>query len=370
MRRHNIEDFLFKFLSEKQKLSTKIIIHTSFWILVTLLNWELLYGNFPNIGTGEIVYFITIVLCNIPIFYILTNQINGLNFKSLFYSTISFLIIYPAFTYYALELALHVDPDAFYVNRWYSFIGHLSFHKVFFHRVLFAHSFGTSMVFLFIPFFARLIPEVFIRAFQKKQLEEENLKLELNFLRAQINPHFLFNTLNNIYGLVLDKEVAASSILKLSNLMRYSLYETGNESVSLKREIDFIEEYIDLERLRINAKKQITFEVKGNPGQLHIKPLILISFIENAIKHGLNKTNQKAWVNISIDIKKDQLKFSCSNSLANRNEVKDDPNDGIGIKNTVKRLEHYYPNSYSLSMVENDQCYTVNLELNLKMPKS
>lgn len=184
---------------------------------------------------------------------------------------------------------------------------------------------------------------------------------ELSFLKAQINPHFLFNTLNNIYTLaVTDSEHTADSIMKLSNIMRYVTDEVSEDFVLLQNEIDCIENYIDLQRLRIGKTTEIEYSVTGNTSNKVVAPLIFMTFIENIFKYGISKQDHSKLI-IRINILSDHINLFCQNSIYNT--VTADSRKGIGIQNTRQRLEHLYPGKQVLKIDSADNLYTVDLTL-------
>lgn len=199
---------------------------------------------------------------------------------------------------------------------------------------------------------------------EKRMLENANLNAEVNFLKSQINPHFLFNTLNGIYSQAHNKsENTEYSILKLSELLRYVLYESGGEKVALEKDIQYINNYIDLQRLRISSKVTINYIVQGSQQGFSIAPLLLISFIENAFKHGISYS-QASTVNIEIEIFEKTLTLKVSNPV-----VKNDTfttSGGLGLKNVKRRLELLYYGKYSLDIHHTDNLYFVYLKLDLK----
>jgi LytS/YehU family sensor histidine kinase len=198
---------------------------------------------------------------------------------------------------------------------------------------------------------------------QKNQVLLEKTETELQFLKNQINPHFFFNTLNNIYGLSYNaRPQAPEAILKLSNAMRYIIYETQSDQVPLSKELDFINNYLELERLRLVHTKNIHLNAQISPSTYKIAPLILLPFIENCFKHGDIVTNPEGIVEINIWIENERLYFSCVNSF---DKTVQKPIGGIGNNNVTKRLELIYKDNYKLeSQVENKQYY-VFLELPL-----
>lgn len=200
-------------------------------------------------------------------------------------------------------------------------------------------------------------------------LQKEQLETELRFLRAQISPHFFFNTLNNIYSLSLEKsDRAPETIIKLSDLMRYVLYETGNKNQCLKKELDFMENYLDLERIRYNDKLELNFEVTGEPQGKKIAPLLLVQFIENAFKHGANRSIGKVIIDISARIEDKFIYFRVSNTKP-PSEMPPAPKNkgGIGLSNVEKRLKlRYREEDYRLDTFVGEENYTVNLKLKLR----
>ncbi|WP_169409418.1 sensor histidine kinase [Dyadobacter beijingensis] len=197
------------------------------------------------------------------------------------------------------------------------------------------------------------------------KLQRNNLSLELDFLRSQLNPHFLFNSLNNIYSMVEEtNELAGNTILKLADLMRYSLYESSSENVLLSREILFLKDYIELEKIRHTPDTLISFKAEGNFDGHRIPPFLLIPFVENAFKHGLNTVGKK-WVEIVVRLVDGKLAFQVRNS---KPSMQTEPlqKGGIGLVNLKKRLDIYYPNRYELKVNNSAAEYDVFLHISLK----
>ncbi len=198
-------------------------------------------------------------------------------------------------------------------------------------------------------------------------LEKRQLTTELKFLRSQVSPHFFFNTLNNIYSLTLEKSNKAPEVvLKLSELMRYLLYATHRRKQDLKSEIDCIQNYIDLERIRFDDSLQIDMSISGNLENCEIAPMLLVPLIENCFKHGANKNIGD--MNISIDIKVEDgfMHFKVSNTIPQDNSESKVPtrSSGIGLSNVKKRLElGYDEEDYELSIFERDNIFHVILKL-------
>ncbi len=198
---------------------------------------------------------------------------------------------------------------------------------------------------------------------QKKRIEAQKKSSELKALKNQVNPHFLFNSLNSIYSLtVKQSKEASASVIMLSELMRYMLYETDKKWVLLENELSYIENYVNLQRLRIANNENVKLTIKGEIRDQKISPLLLISFIENAFKYGTDisgKTN----INITIEIQDNFLEFKCENSIGHKKKHTD--NSGIGLQNTKEQLELIFPNKYELFLDENRNKFTVHLKLNL-----
>ena len=195
------------------------------------------------------------------------------------------------------------------------------------------------------------------------ELERENLEQQLEYLRYQINPHFFMNTLNNIHVLVdIDPETAKDTIVKLSKIMRYVLYESDNQYVHLFNELEFIQHYIALMRMRYTDKVKITLELPQVVPNCQIPPLIFITFIENAFKHGVSYQHD-SFVEVKVLIEDDKLRFFCRNSKAENPNVE---KGGVGLANVRKRLNLLYGQDYSLLIDDSTDEYSVELVITLK----
>lgn len=191
--------------------------------------------------------------------------------------------------------------------------------------------------------------------------EADRANAELSFLKAQINPHFLYNTLNNIYTLCITGSVnAAESIMKLSNIMRYVTDEAEANYVSLQGELDCISDFIDLQKLRLGKKVSLSYKVAGDPAGHFISPLILMTFIENVFKYGLSN-HLEAPIAISINILEDKILFKSENRIFENKRDRD--RLGVGIKNTKQRLDHLYPDKYLLDINDKNGTFKVDLSI-------
>ncbi len=194
------------------------------------------------------------------------------------------------------------------------------------------------------------------------ELERENLEQQLEYLRYQINPHFFMNTLNNIHALVdIDPEKAKETIVELSKMMRFVLYEGNKQGVPLSRELDFIRHYVTLMQLRYTDRVRIDVNLPHEVPDRLIPPLILITFIENAFKHGVSY-QRESFIEVKVCVEGDELKFSCRNS---KSEKSNEDKGGVGLDNVRKRLNLLYGNRYVLSIHNDANIYTVELNIPL-----
>ncbi|WP_422091060.1 sensor histidine kinase [Tenacibaculum ovolyticum] len=200
---------------------------------------------------------------------------------------------------------------------------------------------------------------------QKLEIVSKKVTSELQNLKNQINPHFLFNSLNSIYSLTLQSSSKApDAVMMLSNLMRYMLYETNSDYVVLEKEIEYLKNFVKLQKLQIANSENIKLNIKGIITYQKISPLILISFIENAFKYGTDFSGNTK-IDINIYIKDNELQFRCENIIGNRTEASNKEYGGIGIKNTKERLKLSYLNKHWLTIEENSKTYIVSLNLKL-----
>lgn len=177
---------------------------------------------------------------------------------------------------------------------------------------------------------------------REKELLKEKVETELNFLKAQINPHFLFNTLNNIYALARKKSDETSDVvMKLSKLLRFVLYETNSKQIPIEKEAEFLKNYIDIEKIRFNDRLNVSYTKSIDDPQTLIMPMCMIPLVENAFKHGASQSTQHAFINIDLNLKDKKFELNVVNSF----EGNDDGNEtGIGLKNLKRQLELCYKN--------------------------
>lgn len=196
---------------------------------------------------------------------------------------------------------------------------------------------------------------------KQKELEKEKLNSELAFLKNQVSPHFFFNTLNNIYSLIgIDGPTAQESVLKLSKLMRYLLYESEHGETLMSHEIDFMNNYIDLMRLRLSPKVELQIDFPEGFPDFSVPPLLFVPFVENAFKHGVSH-RERSFIHLRMQINKEQITFVAENSVGKSSQPGDLQHSGIGLENVRKRLNLLYPERHNLTIDEVDAVFRVEL---------
>lgn len=244
-------------------------------------------------------------------------------------------------------------------------IGYFEFLQVPLHNRLFAKlaSLGTIIGLLFslaLPLSIKLGMQALRQQFRSLQLAKENLQLEFNFLRSQVNPHFLFNTLNNIYGLILNdqREKSADVVARLSQFLRYTLYESNSEKVAIEKEVQLLKDYIDLESIRLNYTK-VNFTYKTDGSIASTAPLLMIPIVENAFKYSADCRD--ASITIELQVLNKHLLFHSKNTVdPNREPTKD---GGIGLTNFQKRMDLYYPAKYEYQVQASQKEYSVSINI-------
>ena len=199
------------------------------------------------------------------------------------------------------------------------------------------------------------------------ETEKEKVQIELKALRSQINPHFFFNTLNSIYSMALEKdERLPATVLQLSDLMRYFLYESRGDLVPLDKEIMMLKDYISLQRLRSPETLQTIVDIQGNAAPWKIAPMLLITFVENAFKHGAKGNTGKTFVHLSLKIEGNELNFRLENNAGAATEVPPAEQAGVGLENVNRRLQLLYPGRYTLHTGRHQNSFTVQLRLQMQ----
>lgn len=296
----------------------------------------------------------------------------GLINISIFY--INYLIILPEFLsrkkyfWYAVSIIILVCTSALFkygLAKMFENIVMVRGMKKEYHLSFTEYFIGAAFIgcfFIFLSTAFKFMIDWFVNENVKTILQNEKLTAELAFLKSQVNPHFLFNTLNNIYSLAYQQsEKTPAAILKLSEIMRYMLYESNEEVVELKKEISYLENYIELQKLRFKNEPFVNLVIVGTADSQKIMPLVLISFVENAFKHGI-ATIAESPIEIYIHIEAGKVRFKVSNKI---NRLNKDEQAGIGLLNVKRRLQLFYNDHYRLEVTEIEDIYTSDLEINL-----
>jgi len=199
-----------------------------------------------------------------------------------------------------------------------------------------------------------------------QQLSQEKLDAELKFLKAQIHPHFLFNTLNNLYGLTLQQSPKASEVvLELSQFLDYMLYECNASTVPLEKEIRQMQHLINLEKLRYGERLEIAFTASGDLADKYVPPLLMLPFVENAFKHGVSKEVDDIWISIDLKVKANELVLQVENTKDREATQQEDYTKGIGLKNVRRRLDLIYGEAYELAVFDEEETFLIKLRLPL-----
>ena len=219
--------------------------------------------------------------------------------------------------------------------------------------------FATPFGFIIWAFFLRFVVDWFKNLEMRSRMEKEQLRSELMMLRNQVNPHFLFNVLNNIDTLVYPhSQEASDAIVKLSSIMRYMLYDSNTEWVSLQKEVDYLKSYIELQNMRLKDTSGINIDLTNFDHQINVAPMLLVPFVENAFKHA----GKDPKIEMSLTTEDDKLMFQITNSIDQENNQKDEVG-GIGLQNVQRRLDLLYPDKHQLEIKQEDNYFKVSLSL-------
>ncbi len=337
----------------------KILLHITVWLFIVTLFLFVGTAGF-NSTDAYLIHFINMSALNVALFYINLNLIipltlNKQKFIQWFLASAVLIVslsglkfgeTYYLNTFKALNIVQNGQPKLNIPNFWQFVL-------------------STTIIngfFVFLSTVYKFTVDWFFNEKEKRELENQSLIAELAFLKSQINPHFLFNSLNNIYSLAYQKaETTPFAILKLSEILRYMLYESNDAKVALQTEIEYLQSFIDLQKLRFKTPINVDLIIDGEINQQQIMPLVLISFLENAFKHGVaNDPNNP--IQIKILLNQNKLFFTIKNKKSNQNK---DQIGGIGMVNVIRRLDLTYPNHYKLNIDNSNNNYYCELYLDL-----
>ena len=319
------------------KYQRKILLfHIVFWVVYCITN-SYLWQTFDKTYNNTTVYGLTRLPVKMIAVYINLYLLNRFFFKKRYF---------PFFIFFFLNLIV-----AGFVQTWLSAPGFFDYEGITQYSLPIWSVVTLSGVIL-------IVHRFFVKVNESKQLEIEKIKSELSFLKTQFQPHFLFNTLNNIYSLTFNNgQLAGRSILQLSALLRYMLYEAGEELVDLQKEIDHLNDYIALGKMRFATRLELSFNISGPVAEKKIAPLLLMPLLENAFKHASNRLDEKVWITIDLIVKGKELYFTVENSVFTDGKIQmQSTYSGIGWENVRKRLSLLYEN-YTLSHEFKENCY-------------
>jgi two-component system, LytTR family, sensor kinase len=328
------------------------VLHVVFWLwCIADLNHErqVFYGEgfFANLPDVLIMSFGYMLAVYPIIYYLIPNFLSRGKYLLFALYAMGIIFIASCVTIALLQVYSYLAEGTFFHNY------------VFLTMTQFLDSFVIAAVFVAIV----TISSHYQMQRRNNRLEKEKLQAELNFLQAQINPHFLFNALNTIYVLIdMNKKMASDTLLKFSGLLRYHLYDCKDSLVNLDTEINQLHDYIDLESLRIGGHVKVNFRVSPVIHHFRIAPFLLIPFIENAFKHVSREKDQHNFIDIDLQIDNNSLALSVENSCA-ETIAKPEDTGGIGLKNVVRRLDLLYPENYKLDVAQRENSYAVKLKL-------
>jgi hypothetical protein len=335
----------------------RIIQHLAFWVL-SFFVFLYLFKTGAKPEKIDYVYTILFQLTLIPAVYLnielLLPKLGNRKRILLYLFSLAVIIIFFAWINYNFfeKWSAKVFPD-------YFFISYFTFREI----ILF------FSVYIVISTLLKLSRSWFlVSGLQKELLEKEKQKteVELKALKAQINPHFFFNTLNSIYSMALDKDDRLpGTVLQLSDLMRYFLYGSRDNFIPLEKDLTVVKEYIALQKLRSNAQLDIETKISGEISDQQIAPLLLITFLENAFKHGAKGSSGNTFIKLDIKVEKNKLNFTVENNKGIIDEVNTGDHNGLGLENVKRQLELLYPGKHLLNIKDEQDRFVVALQLSL-----
>lgn len=254
------------------------------------------------------------------------------------------------------SMEFYVTGPWFFPGRWT---------EPYWHAPYFFHCLINIYAVVSVATVIKLMKNWYLQQNTLQNLKNEKLRAELNFLKGQIHPHFLFNTLNNLYAHALNQSRQTPQIIeKLSDLLHYMLYDCNSSEVSLQAEVRYLENFIELEKMRFGERLDVSLSLIGDINRRRIPPLLLLPLIENSFKHGVAKSREGGWVDIAIVVTDKKLNMKVSNSVKSP-KLSSDEQKGVGLKNLKKRLRLLYEDRYHFALRQSPEIFEVNLQLPL-----
>jgi len=341
------------------KKSYNILLHVSFWILFAIMPLSTVFFSDEPLPLHSVIYIISVYLLHVLNFYVCYFLLLPLLFKKkkiiiTIFGSLSFVLLFALTRWVIIKClfrVLHLEMDA-EMNKFL----HNNLAMLFEYIV-------QSFVFTAFAFLLRSTYAWFNDQKQRSELLNQNQASELALLRYQINPHFLFNTLNNIYSLVYKKDdKAPDAVMKLSEILHYTLYKSNAEMVQLENEIVCLKSFIELQSLRVTDSDFVDFTVEGSAEGKTIVPMLLLPFVENAFKH-CNKDVESPGITIKISINADFIEFQCKNFISSSNLSNKDDVGGIGLQNIKRRIGLLYEKKHLLDINKTENEFNVYLKL-------
>lgn len=367
----SVETILHKIYSRR---ALRVTAHLIFWIvvlLVSLYSTLISFNAFNHFGTGTLWLLSLIATLNLALFYYLfVYNIIPVFIKKRYIigllATAGLLILYTYISTLSEKLILLKCTECMEQLRvtghdYYEFLQRQWSARL----IAKLASLGVLINLVFnicVPLTIKIAIQSFRQQLAAARLAKENVELEFNFLKSQVNPHFLFNSLNNIYGLILknENEKASGTVARLSEFMRYTLYNSNQDKMPLQKEIQLLRDYIELEKIRLNYT-QVVFGIKSDEGSYEIPALLFVPLIENAFKFG--EDSPGGCICISLVVERGQLKVTVSNAVDVNRQLSQA--GGIGLQNLKKRLNLYYPHKHQYQVITTEQKYTASITIEL-----
>lgn len=352
-------------LSKKYSfLGKPIVYHTIFWTLYLIFNvirWGSYFDDYLYSIKSNLVEFpLHIILVYLNLYYLMPRLIPkklGLYGLTLFLATLVISIVRIILTYWLVTTEIYKESS---LNE--SLFG-INYMTAIFVGELYVVGVVTAI---------KLTIDWVGYKNRTTELEKSNLETELAFLKSQIQPHFFFNTLNNLYALTLEKsDKAPSTVLKLSELMSYVIYDAKQKMVPVIKEVTHIHNYLDLEKLRYGDRLDVVFDIEGKLEGKNIPPVLLLPFVENSFKHGSRTRAECIPITINLRLEDDYLYFSTQNGVQLSSEKQETMvnvnHSGVGLENTTRRLNLLYGRNYNLTINEGESTYTMTLKIPIEL---
>lgn len=332
------------------------LVHAAYWVLITGF---FLYEKRYLIYKASLPYFVVCVVGRIALLV-------GIAYLNVQYFLPRYLLKGRYLRYFSLiflSILGYLIVQGFYDYLLYGFVIAPTYNRNWVETL--SYNFFSTLWYLMLMVALKLSIDWYEQQRMLQRIAVEKLQAEVNFLRSQVNPHFLFNILNNLYALTLKKsDLAPDMVLKLSEMMEYMLYDSDEARVPLEKEIGYLKSYIELEKLRCGDHSDIALEINGTPNGQEIAPLLLLPLVENAFKHGVGKQADQAWLHGTLNLEPAAVEMTIENNKPTAPPT--GQKGGIGLANLRKRLDLLYPGLHRLQIEEQPTRFRVTLQISLQ----